>query len=290
MLSFIWNNIFYNPILNIIVSLYSLLGNNFGLAVIAIAIIIRIILLPSMKGQLGMTKKLASLKPELEKLQKTYANNQEKLAQEQMKLYKKVGYNPLGCLTSFVPQIFILSVLNKAIRAISAGDLHGVYPFIQNLFFNGGEVTINPNFIIWDLTKSYTDIAGEYGNFAAISLYYLLLCILVGVSQYMMTKFRGVMQNPALVETTNKKKKKTNEPTSPEEMQAKMMNTFNFILPLSTVFIAISTASVLSVYWIAQSFSLLLQYFILDWDKTKKGMQNAVTILKNKRKKEKEAL
>lgn len=291
MFSFIWNNFFYYPSLNLIVVLYDLLFSNLGLAIIAIAVIFRLIILPFMKRQNEMTRKMSSLKPQLEALQKKYKNNKEKLSQEQIKLYKKTGYNPLGCLVTFVPLLLILSVLNQVIRRVTAGNLEGIYPFVKDWFFGGSDISVSTNFLIWDLTKSYSQISGEFGKFATISLLYLLLCLLVGVSQYLMSKFRVVMQDPLMAVNNgsdNKGKKKSKEDMSPEEMQQKMMSSFSFLLPLSTVFIAISAPAALSVYWIVQSFMLLLQYFILDWDKTRRGVQNAVTIIKEKRKKEKE--
>ena len=89
MFTTIWNAVLYYPILNLMVALYHLFGDNLGLAIVAIAIIFRIILIPFTKSQTDMSKKMASMKPQLDILQKKYANNKEKLAQEQMKLYKK---------------------------------------------------------------------------------------------------------------------------------------------------------------------------------------------------------
>jgi YidC/Oxa1 family membrane protein insertase len=118
MFSTIWNNVIYYPILNLLIVFYDLLFDNLGLAIIVIAILIRLILIPLMKNQTEMTKKMSSLKPQLDELQKKYKNNPEKLSQEQIKLYKKVGYNPLGCLVTFIPQLIILSVLIQVIRNV----------------------------------------------------------------------------------------------------------------------------------------------------------------------------
>lgn len=286
MFATIWNTIFYHPILNIVLASYHLLWDNLGLAIIAIAILFRLILLPFMKRQTEMTKKMSTLQPQLKELQKKYKNNPQKLSQEQMKLYKKVGYNPLGCLVTFVPQLLILSVLIQVIRNVTNGSLDGIYPFVSNWINNGSEIVINTRFLVWDLTRSYNDVAAEFGRFAAVSLFYLLLSLLVGFSQYLMSKFTQVMQDPINVPVGEKKStKKKDEPISPEEMQKKMTKSFMLILPLSTVFIAISAPSALSLYWVIQSFMLVLQYVFLDWDKTKKGVQNLITIYRGKQKK-----
>ncbi len=286
MFATIWNTIFYRPILNIVLASYHLLWDNLGLAIIAIAILFRLLLLPFMKRQTEMTKKMSTLQPQLKELQKKYKNNPQKLSQEQMKLYKKVGYNPLGCLVTFVPQLLILSVLIQVIRNVTNGSLDGIYPFVSNWINNGSEIVINTRFLVWDLTRSYNDVAAEFGRFAAVSLFYLLLSLLVGFSQYLMSKFTQVMQDPINVPVEEKKStKKKDEPISPEEMQKKMTKSFMLILPLSTVFIAISAPSALSLYWVIQSFMLVLQYVFLDWDKTKKGVQNLITIYRGKQKK-----
>lgn len=284
MFAFIWKNLLYYPALNFIVFLSSILWNNFGLAIIVIAVIFRLMLLPLMKRQNEMMRKMASLKPQLEALQKKYANNKEKLSQEQVKLYRNVGYNPLGCLGIYLPQLLILSVLASVIRNVSSGNLEGIYPFIKNWFANGGDIVLSPTFLFWDLTKSYSQISSDFGMFATISLMYLLLCILVGVSQYLMSKFTTIMNNPMQASQSKKKKKKgAGENQTLEEMTAKMTNLTMLFLPASTVFIAAGVPSALSIYWIVQSCMLLVQYAILDWDKTKKGVQNIRVIVKEKR-------
>lgn len=284
MISVIWNNIFYYPVLNLLVIFHNILFDNLGLAIIAIAIIFRFLLLPLMKRQTEMTKKMSSLKPQIAALQKKYKNNPEKLSQEQIKLYKKVGYNPLGCLVTFVPQLLVLSVLIQVIRNVTESNLDGIYPFLQGWLDNGGSFSINTHFLVWDLTKSYNEISAEFGRFSTQSLFYLFLSLLVGFSQYLMTKFTQVMQNP-FGEDVEKNKGKKQGNISPEDMQKKMSKSFMFILPFTTVFIAISTPAALSLYWAIQSFMLVIQYVILDWDKTQKGVQNLISNYKNRKRK-----
>jgi YidC/Oxa1 family membrane protein insertase len=285
MFSTIWNNIIYYPILNLLIVFYDLLFNNLGLAIIAIAILIRLVLIPLMKKQTEMTKKMSSLKPQMDALQKKYKNNPEKLSQEQIKLYKKVGYNPLGCLVTFVPQLIILSVLIQVIRNVTTGDLNGIYPFVSNLLNNGASLTINTNFIVWDLTKSFNDLSSEFGNFSVEALPYLGLSVLVGVSQYFASKFTQVMQEGLSQPEEPKKGKEL----SPEDMTKKMTKSFSLILPFTTIFIAISAPAALSLYWAVQSFLLVIQYMSLDWDKTEKGIQNLFTKLRKNKEKSKKS-
>lgn len=325
MLTTIWNTVLYYPILNLMVALYHLFGDNLGLAIIAIAIIFRLILIPFTKSQTNMSKKMASMKPQLDVLQKKYANNKQKLAEEQMKLYKKVGYNPLGCIVSLIPQLIILTVLIGVLRAVTNNSFEGLYPFVREWAFGSGEAFVNTRFIVWDLARqlkgglaqdqldkigdfiklspwqiieTYKNggidkevmsllykfgISNQYGLTSLYSIYYMILAAIVGVSQYFTSVFTQKLQNPN-PQKEEPKKKKTDGPDM-EGMQKKMMGSMNFILPLMTVFIAISAPAALSLYWVVQSVMLIAQYFILDFDKTKKGVQNMFTSLKNKFKK-----
>ncbi|MFA7628163.1 MAG: YidC/Oxa1 family membrane protein insertase [Candidatus Dojkabacteria bacterium] len=285
MFSTIWNNVIYFPVLNLLIVFYDLLFENLGLAIIVIAILIRLILIPLMKRQTEMTKKMSSLKPQIDALQKKYKNNPEKLSEEQIKLYKKVGYNPLGCLITFVPQLLILSVLIQVIRNVTTGDLNGIYPFVTNLLNDGASLTINTRFLIWDLTKSFNDLSSEFGKFSVEALPYLGLSVLVGISQYLTTKFTQVMQG-GLPQPEEPKKGKE---LSPEDMTKKMTKSFSLILPFTTIFIAISAPAALSLYWAIQSFTLVIQYMLLDWDKTEKGIQNLFTKLRKNKEKSKKS-
>lgn len=227
-----------------------------------------------------MTRKMASLKPQIDALQKKYKNNPEKLSQEQIKLYRKVGYNPLGCLVTFIPQLLVLSVLMQVIRNVTNNNLDGIYPFLQSWLSDGGSLSINTKFLFWDLTRSYSDVSAEFGKFAIESLLYLFLAILVGFSQYLTSKFTQNIQGIENKEVKKGGKKKKEEDLSADEMQKQMSKSFMYVLPFTTVFIAINAPAALTLYWIVQSFMLAIQYMVLDWDKSKKGVQNLLT--KNK--------
>jgi membrane protein insertase Oxa1/YidC/SpoIIIJ len=53
------------------------------------------------------------------------------------------------------------------------------------------------------------------------------------------------------------------------EMQEKSNKMMMAIFPIMTIFIAFSSSSALSVYWVVQSFALVIQYLLLDIQKSK---------------------
>jgi len=109
----IWNTIVLEPILNSLVALCSMLANNFGLAIIVLTIVVRLVLMPLTMRQTQSTKAMQSLQPKMQEVQKKYARNQQKLQQEMMKLYKEAGINPLGCIWPMLIQMPIWLRLSK---------------------------------------------------------------------------------------------------------------------------------------------------------------------------------
>jgi YidC/Oxa1 family membrane protein insertase len=103
-----------------------LFDGNYGIAVMAITIIIRLVLLPLMmrqyRSQATMKEKMAALQPEMKQLQDKYkgkndADSKQKMQQETMQLYQKHQVNPLaiGCLPMLI-QLPILTGLYSAIK------------------------------------------------------------------------------------------------------------------------------------------------------------------------------
>ncbi len=85
--------------------------SSFGLIIICLTLIIRLLLsFFSYKSYLSSAK-MRVLKPELEELRAKYGDNQQQMGMEQMKLYRTAGVNPLGgCLPMLLQMPFLLAV------------------------------------------------------------------------------------------------------------------------------------------------------------------------------------
>jgi YidC/Oxa1 family membrane protein insertase len=96
---------------NLIVLLLTFLHDwvvfDWSLAIIVLVILVRTALHPVTRySQIQMarvTKGMASIKPELEALQKRYAGDPKKMQSEQMRLYREKGINPVGCVGGMLP-------------------------------------------------------------------------------------------------------------------------------------------------------------------------------------------
>ena len=100
---------------NILIVLSNYLFNSFGLAIIALTIIVRGLMYPLTLRQLRATKAMQTLQPKLAVLQKKYAKDKQKLAKEQMKLYKESGVSPAGCLLPMLIQLPVWIALYQSI-------------------------------------------------------------------------------------------------------------------------------------------------------------------------------
>lgn len=94
--------------------LYKHIGN-WGVAIIVLTLIVRIILFPlSFKGMVGM-QKLKDLAPKMKELQEKYKDNPQKLQSSMMELYKKHGANPLGGCLPLILQIPVFFAIYRVL-------------------------------------------------------------------------------------------------------------------------------------------------------------------------------
>ena len=212
----VWNLIIGNPVLNVLVALSQLLSGEFGLAIIALTIIVRLISWPLTKRQLNSTKALQDMQPKIQELQKKYGKNQQKLQQEMMKLYKEAGVNPLGCLWPMLIQFPIWIALYQAIMRALATTPENLLDLAHRLYswnIVNQAIPLNSHFL-------WLDLAGS-GD--------IIIAIIVGGTMWIQQK---MTQAPAV------------DPR--QESTQKMMT---LMMPLMFGFITMMVPSGLALYW-----------------------------------------
>ena len=113
---------FFGPIgkamLHLMLWLHDWVGN-YGLAIIMMTVIIRLLMWPLTAKATQTTKRMQQLQGPLQELREKYKDNQEKLNKEMMKMWKDHGVNPFaGCLPVFV-QLPIFFALFQMLRSAS---------------------------------------------------------------------------------------------------------------------------------------------------------------------------
>lgn len=106
---------FISKILLAILNVCYGLFKNYGIAIILLTVIIKVILFPlTKKGQVSMHK-MQQLQPKIKALQAKYKNDKKRQGIEQLKLFREYGVNPLsGCL----PLLFQIPVFIGLWRAL----------------------------------------------------------------------------------------------------------------------------------------------------------------------------
>ena len=117
----IWNQYFVYPLSWLITKVAELLGNKYGLSIIVVTILVRLLILPLMIKQVKSTKAMQAIQPEMKRLQEKYsskdAETQQKLQQETMALFQKHGVNPLaGCLPIFIQMPILIAFYHAIMR------------------------------------------------------------------------------------------------------------------------------------------------------------------------------
>ena len=126
----VWTSVFVKPLAWFILLITKVVKNS-GLAIIVATLIIRLLMMPLTRKAAMQSENLQKVKPEMDKLEKKYANktDQESMmmkSQELMMLYKKYDINPLsGCLFSFIQLPLFMAFYESLYRlpAVFEGNL-----------------------------------------------------------------------------------------------------------------------------------------------------------------------
>ena len=246
MLSTIWIEIFYRPLFNVLIFLYQLLGNNMGLAIIAITLLVRVLLFPLSYKASRSQRMLAELAPQLKELQKKHTDKNEQL-RAQLELYQKNKINPLSsCLPTLI-QFPVLFALYYSFRdGLVLSHLDRLYSFIHH------PAALNSFFLGLDLAKPSLSTPIKSLTWA-----YWILPLLAGLTQYVFS----MMTLP---------KTKVGEKPAPEQALTRQMA---IMFPVMTAFIALRLPSGLSLYWVVTTLFAIGQQIVIN---------NKVKILKEK--------
>lgn len=243
--------------------------HNYGISIILMTIIIRLILYPLMQKQMVSMREMQKIQPLMKEVQERYKNNKEKLNQELMKLYKEHKVNPMGGCLPLLIQMPILILLFQVLRVFEYKDKLGRIV--------GGFLWI-PNQVEIILKDGLHKVVG--GLAAPEQLIRLPGSGIFGM-QYL-----GVMPFLIGVSMFYQQKMTTAPPTTPgkeggsAEQTQKMMT---IMMPLLIAFMSFSLPSGLTLYWLVSTLlGIGQQYFI------NKKIPTEVTDLKAPISKEKE--
>lgn len=234
-----FTTIFYQPILNLLVWLYNIIpGQEIGLAVIALTVLIKLALWPLSGKSIKAQKAMQALQPKIEALKKKYPRPEERedMTKEMMALYKAEKVNPFSsCLPLLIQLPFFWAIFVVFRDAFSSHGLNLLYPFINN-----------PG-VLNTMAFGFLDFSKPN----------LILAILAGLAQFAQAKMMPI-QKPAV----------RGEGSKDETMAAIMNKQMVYIFPILTIFICLSLPSGLAFYWLITTLlTIAQQALILKKDK-----------------------
>jgi YidC/Oxa1 family membrane protein insertase len=235
---------FITIFVNVLIWIYDVVGNNFGLAII-LFILIRIVTWPlnaqQMKGAAAM-QALQSDK-EWQAVQKKYAKDKEKLAQEQMRFYREKGINPFGsCLPTLIQFPIIIALYQSITRALGSTPLdllklsRSLYPFLDA----SDLIPLNSKFLWMNLGQP-EGIPMPF-DISFLPYGFPLLALIVALTTYIQAK----LTMPAS--------------PNPGDQTAAMSNMMSVYMPLMLGYFALTFPSGLSVYFITSNILGIVQY------------------------------
>lgn len=217
-----WDTFMLNPMINALLMLYDLLGNNFVLAITVFTILIRLITLPLNLRQQRSSMKMQEIQPQIQAIQKKYRDNPQKMQEE----FTKIGYNPadtlMGCLPLLI-QMPILIGLYQAIINVLGSTPQALFSLTQRVYSFIDLTALLPveNKFFW-LNMAQPDPL-------------LILPLLVFVTMFVQQKLLTPQMKPG----DNK-----------DNPMASMTQSMTYTMPIMFGFISLSFPAGLSIYFV----------------------------------------
>ncbi len=233
--------IFYQPILNIFVGLYNLIPD-VGIVILFLTILIKLILYPLTNSSIKAQKSLSDLQPKINEIKEKYKDDQQKIAQETMRLYRENKVNPFGSCLPLLIQLPILIALFYVLRSAFSGlnyDL--LYSFIKQ---PESIKTISLGFL--DLAKPN-----------------IILALLSALAQFWQTKMLNI----------NKPPKKAGTGAKDEELATVMNKQMMYFMPFMTFLIGVSLPGGLTLYWLLSTLFMVGQQLLIFKNKKQETAQ-----------------
>ncbi|MFZ5880685.1 MAG: YidC/Oxa1 family membrane protein insertase [Chloroflexota bacterium] len=242
-MSAIWE-VFIALFVNTLLWIYDIVGHNFGLAIILFTILIRLITWPLNSSQMKGAQAMQSLQNDKEwlEIQKKYAKDREKLAQEQMRIYQERGINPFGsCLPMLIQFPIIIALYQSISRAMASTPL-GLLQLGRSLYsFLNVEtiIPLNSKFLWMDL-----------GRPEAVMLFGIgipTLAIIVGLSTYVQSKLT-MPSTPS---------------TGPNDQAAAMSSSMAITMPIMMAWITYGLPAGVGIYFVTSNLLGVAQYAMM---------------------------
>ena len=249
MITFIFNEILYKPLFNLLIFLYQTVAfHDLGVAIIILTILIRLALYPLSKKSIQAQKEMSAIQPEIKKTQEQYKHNKEEQMKRVMALYKEKKVNPLsGCL----PILIQLPILIALYRVFLAGFNDGSLDYLYGFMSNPGK--INHMFL------GLIDISSKKN---------IILAVIAGGLQFYQSKIvvdEQMKHRPPATRESGERSGHRMMATDQkqDDFATSMSKQMTYMMPIMTTVISYTLPAGLALYWAATtSFSIIQQWMV----------------------------
>lgn len=244
-------------LLFILNSIYSF-TNSYGIAIIVLTILIKIVLQPLSHKQLVSMQKMQKLQPRMKVLQEKYADDKETLNKEIMKLYKEHKVNPAaGCLPLLV-QLPILILLFRVLMNLDLGGATFLGITLEGSVLSTIGNAVGVAGLTPGMKEVFSGIMANPAGLVHLSVYAANLILLLGVGflTWFQQKLSGSSANP-------------------------QMQFMSWFMPVFLTFICLSLPGGVLLYWgVSSLIGVAQQWYVKR--KTEVEMQEKPVLLKDK--------
>ncbi len=234
MFSYIWHTFFFDPIYNGLVFFIDVIpGGDVGLAIIAMVIIVKTILLPLSIKAAKTQRIMREIEPKLKEIKETHKDNREAQALAMMTVYREAGMNPFASIFLIFLQIPILIALYFSVYSGGGVVLPEINTALLYAFIDSPSL-VNMNFI------GQIDITGKS----------LLLAALAGITQYFQVK----LAMPDLPPRDPNK-----APDFKEDFMRNMQLQMRYVMPVIIFFVSYVLSAAIALYFFVSNLVAILQ-------------------------------
>ncbi len=239
-----WDLLIIQPFTNVLLLIYSYLGQNFGVAIILFTLLIRLITHPLMVSQIKGSQKMMELQnhPRYKEIQEKYKNDRQKLQEEQAKLIQELRINPFAsCLPLLIQFPIIIGLYQSLYKAMpnTPHDLLNLTRTLYSFVDINAILPINNQFLWMDLSQP------ERLFLPFLPFGIPVLAIVVAATTYIQSRLI------------------TPPPSNPNDQTAMMTGMMNLYMPFLMGYMGLTLASGLSLYFIVSNLIGILQYAML---------------------------
>ena len=266
---------------------------NYGVSIILFSILLKLILLPLSIKQQKTMKKTAKIQVKVKELQEKYKNDQMKMNQEMMDLYKKENMSPFsGCLSTIAQFILLISIfymvrfpltymkhIDKTqldtyvqqmkddgitvSQAYSEIDVIREIDYLKEKFpddSNLDKISLNMQFLGLDLGKIPQQNLNDWTVYIIPVLYIISTFISMRITTSMQNKTK---EKDGVIDVTENKDSKE-ENNEMEDMMAQSNKMMSWMMPIMSVSISLVAPLGLALYWLINNVLMIGERLVLD--------------------------